>query len=86
MSAKITILTNAKSVTRDGKTGPYTKVTQLATFENASMKMPIDLEVEGEASGYAIGSYTVDLDSQLKVGKYGLELPRYWKLVSATKA
>ena len=80
MSAKITVLTSAKSVTREGKNGDYTKTTQQATFENASMKMPIDLEVESESSGYSLGNYTIDLDSQLKVGKYGLELPRYWKL------
>lgn len=84
--AKVTINAAPVSKTLDkkDKSGTYTKITQSSTFETRVMKMPLELDVEND-SGYPIGEYELDVESQLKVGRYGLELPRYWKLQAISK-
>lgn len=90
--AKITIKSAVNSITRDKKdgSGTYTKHTQEATFETDSMRIAMEVEVKDPRYGYAEGVYAYDVENQLVVGRFGLELPRFPKLVplnkTATKA
>lgn len=86
--AKIKIKSAVNSITRDKKdgTGTYTKHTQEATFETESMRIAMDIEVKDAHSGYAEGEYTFDVENQLVVGRYGLEMPRFPKLVPLKQA
>ncbi len=81
--AKITIQSGPKKVTREGKNGEYTKVTQQAVLETVSMKIPLDLEIESVETAFPLGVYNWDSEASLKAGKYGPELPRYYNLTPA---
>lgn len=81
--AKITILAPAVEAVlnkRDGS-GTYTKRTQEAVIETASTKVTLELDVE-PGKQYPPGEYICDMEAQLKPGRFGLELPRFWKLTA----
>lgn len=83
--AKVTILAACISSTlpkKDGQ-GTYTKHVQEAMIETRSCRVTIGLDVEDPSKQYALGDYTCDMEAQLKPGRFGLELPRYLKLVPA---
>lgn len=80
---KVTILTPVRSETKMGKKGEYTVHSQEATVETKQLRMTFDLDVESPGRAYAVGAYDADIESQLKPGRYGLELPRFLKLTPA---
>jgi len=83
--AKVAILAAVESITnakKDGS-GNYTKHTQQASIETSSCRVTIDLDVPEPSKAYPLGNYTCDIEGQLKPGRFGLELPRYLKLVPA---
>ena len=83
--AKVQILAAVESVTnakKDGS-GNYTKHTQQASIETASCRVTVELDVPDPSKGYPLGAYSCDIEGQLKPGRFGLELPRYLKLVAA---
>jgi hypothetical protein len=85
--AKVTILAAPVELNlnkRDGS-GTYTKRTQEAVIETSSTKVTLELDVEAGKS-YPPGDYTCDMEAQLKPGRFGLELPRFWKLTPAKTA
>ncbi|KFN42143.1 hypothetical protein [Arenimonas oryziterrae] len=87
--AKITIKSPVSSITRDKRdgSGTYTKHTQEATFETSAMRVNIELEVKDANSAHAQGVYDFDIEEALVMGRFGPELPRFWKLTPAkTKA
>ncbi len=82
--AKIIILGEVISETKRKKdnSGDYEKRTQKASIETATCKITTELDVP-PGKQYALGNYTADLEAQLKPGRFGLELPRYFDLVPA---
>ena len=82
---KIKVLGPVNTQVKMGKKGEYTVHQQEVTAEtnNGQLRMTYDLDVESPSKGYATGNYDCDIDSQLKPGRYGIELPRFLKLTPA---
>lgn len=78
---KVTIIGQVVTVTKEGKKGPYTKHTQEAMMETKGFRQSVEFEVERPDKGYAPGEYSCDVESQMQPGRFGPELPRFYKLV-----
>lgn len=80
--ATITVRSPAQS--REGvskKTGePYKMYFQDAVLETDEMRVPIQLDIESEATAHAEGRYTWNAENDISVGRYGVELRRFWRL------
>lgn len=83
---KVTILTAVESITapkKDGS-GNYTKHTQEAVLETKTSRVTMPIDVPASDKAWPLGEYTCDVESQLKPGRFGYELPRYYKLVAVS--
>lgn len=81
---KVSVLGPVTTQVKMGKKGEYTVHSQEVTVETPQLRMTFDMDVETPAKGYQPGiAHTCDIESQLKPGRYGLELPRYLKLTPA---
>jgi hypothetical protein len=81
---KVKIIGPVISEEKVGKKGPYTTHRQEAMFETSGFRMTAELDVESPSKGYVVGeTYEVDVEAQMKPGRYGVELPRFFKLSAA---
>lgn len=85
--AKITI--KGPAITRSGtsnRTGrDYSITTQPAVLETDNIRTPFDLELPDMKAERLVGSeWSWDPEGDLKIGRYGVEVARYWTLVPMT--
>jgi len=82
---KVKIIAAVESFTgpkKDGS-GNYTKHTQEAVLETSAARVTTPIDVQAPDKAWALGDYTCDVEAQMKPGRFGFELPRFFKLVPA---
>lgn len=85
---KITINSNVETRTVTTKTGMQKPVySQRATLETESMRIQIEVEVDGLDRGYPVGAVKEwDVVADLVPGRFGVELARRMTLVDPQSA
>jgi hypothetical protein len=83
--AKITIKSEPQSRSGTSNKGkPYSVVWQNATLETENLKVPVEVELQHPDKPYQVGGvFEWEPESDLRVGRFGIELSRYMTLTPA---